>query len=120
MEAALEYLFSVEGEGFGNEEEEEEASGGGRSYKMVFVVNTALNMGVGKIAAQVMSFLLIVNPNFIARLFLGRSCLSGAIPAHFKKSRVQEDVRYVGVPGVDKNLHLSSCFCSSSFSEKRR
>lgn len=53
VEAALDYLFSVEGEGFSNEEEDDEAGGGGRAYKMVFVVNLALNMGVGKIAAQV-------------------------------------------------------------------
>lgn len=52
MDAALEYLFSAES--FNNEDEEEDEAGAdGRSYKMVFVVNTSLNMGVGKIAAQV-------------------------------------------------------------------
>lgn len=56
----MEYLFSAE-EGFGNEEEEEEGGGNGRLYKMVFVVNMSLNMGIGKIAAQVRTGFLIRN-----------------------------------------------------------
>lgn len=65
VEAAATFVFDgAEGDEYGLDEEDAGASFDNlnlgdtgeeeeKNYKMVFVVNTSLNMGIGKIAAQV-------------------------------------------------------------------